>query len=427
MPIRSPSPSSSPTSSPALSAPLAGRSLLANPAFRKVLYTQACFGMAYSTFMILPKYLATQGVGPGRMSLIMGTASAMNVVAAPLVSWLGRALSPHRGFILANLTMALGAAGFAVVDPGAGGFAPYLFRAIQGLAWALMFSSASLLVFQLAPRGRLGEAIALHSSANLASSALGPALAEAALATMGPRPVFLVAAATALVAAWLAGGIDRGRAGSAGGPTPAPGERPGTVLLLISVVLGIACGAMLVFHQPLALARGITRVSDFLVAYTAGALFSRLGLGRLGDRIGTARVAFASFLLYGVVVAAMPALRGPSWLGGLAMFGAVFGLAHGLFWPAFLTLSLASGGPGSAAGRERLLAWINAGFNLGVAAAGGLGIVAERGGYALVFIPVGILTAASALLLWRWASAGGESELTGPTPAHSAGPVAKGA
>ncbi len=405
-----------------------------------MIYAQACFGLAFSTFMILPKYLVTHGVGPGRMSLIMGTASAVNVLATPLISWLGRALAPQRAFLLANFIMALGAAGFAAVDPAGGGAAPYVFRAIQGVSWAVMFSSASLLVFQLAPRGRLGEAIALHTSANLAAGALAPALAERTLAVLGPRPVFLAATAMALLAGWLARGIDAGRVGPTTGVTAAPGQRPGKlllrqlgscaragplILLATSVVLGIACGAMLTFHQPLALDRGISRVSDFLVAYTAGALFARLGLGRLGDRIGNARVACASFLLYGAVVAAMPGLRATGLLGSLALFGAMFGLAHGLFWPALLTLALSGGGSGQSAGRssgrERLLAWINAGFNLGVTTAGVLGLVAEAVGFGLVFVPVGVLTAATVLPLWRWARP------AAPTPAHTTGPVPKGA
>jgi MFS family permease len=422
MPIRSPSVPSPQPASP----PLAGPSPLAEPAFRRVIYAQACFGLAFSTFMILPKYLVTHGVGPGRMSLIMGTASAVNVLATPLVSWLGRALAPQRAFLLANFIMALGAAGFAAVDPAGGGAAPYLFRAIQGLSWAVMFSSASLLVFQLAPRGRLGEAIALHTSANLAASALAPALAERTLAVLGPRPVFLAATAFALLAAWLARGIEVGPVGPTTGATAAPGQRPGTILLATSVVLGIACGAMLTFHQPLALDRGISRVSDFLVAYTAGALFARLGLGRLGDRIGAARVACASFLLYGAVVAAMPGLRATSLLGSLALFGATFGLAHGLFWPAFLTLALSGGGSGQSAGRasgrERLMAWINGGFNLGVTIASVLGLVAEAVGFGLVLVPVGVLTAATVLPLWLWAR-----PAAAPTPAHTTGPVPKGA
>ena len=223
MPIRSPSVPSPQPASP----PLAGPSPLAEPAFRRVIYAQACFGLAFSTFMILPKYLVTHGVGPGRMSLIMGTASAVNVLATPLVSWLGRALAPQRAFLLANFIMALGAVGFAAVDPAGGGAVPYVFRAIQGLSWAVMFSSASLLVFQLAPRGRLGEAIALHTSANLAASALAPALAERTLAVLGPRPVFLAATAFALLAAWLARGIEAGRVGPTTGATAAPGQRPG--------------------------------------------------------------------------------------------------------------------------------------------------------------------------------------------------------
>jgi MFS family permease len=409
MPIPSTAPRPFPLASTAAPSPLA------SAAFRRLVYTQACFGVAYSTFMILPKYLVTHGVPPGRMGLVMGSAALANVAGAPLVGWLCHRLPARTALMLASATMVLGAAGFAAFDPAQGGPAPYLFRAVQGLAWALAFSSASLLAMRLAPRGRLGEALALQSSANLASNALGPALAEPALAALGPRPVFLTAAIMAAVAVRLAATLE---------PDPAPvtgagrgrGQRPAGALLAISVILGIACGAMLTFSQPLALARGVHRVSDFLVAYTAGALLARVGLGRLSDRLGAGRVGFASFLAYGVVVAAMPALAPGCWWTSLAMFGALFGLTHGLFWPAYLTLALSDGAGAGGGGRERLLSWINAGFNAGLACVGALGALAEHAGWSVLFIPVGALTAASALLLRRWA---------GPRAAPSTKPVTR--
>jgi hypothetical protein len=161
-------------------------------------------------------------------------------------------------------------------------------------------------------------------------------------------------------------------------------------------MVGVGCGTMLTFHQPLALERGIERISDFLVAYTLAAVGIRMALGRQLDGAGPARVAFGSFLVYGVIVAGMVALRP----GTLAVFGALFGLAHGLFWPSFLSVVLHQ--TAHAANRHRSLAWVNAAFNAGVVSVAGLGLVAERAGFALVFVPVGILVSASALCLWRF-------------------------
>ena len=161
-------------------------------------------------------------------------------------------------------------------------------------------------------------------------------------------------------------------------------------------MLGVACGVMFTLHQPLALARGITRVSDFLVAYTVAALPVRVGLGRLIDRVGAGRAAAASFLLYGVIVAAMPALRGSV---GLAVFGAIFGLAHGIFFPALLALSISSA---PEAGRSRVIAGFNAAFNVGGAAVIPFGLLAESYGFVAAFVPVGACTMATALGLLAW-------------------------
>ena len=73
----------------ALAPPSSTPSPLALPAFRRLVYAQACFGVAFSTFLILPKYLASHGVGPSRLSWVMATAALANVLGAPLIAWLG--------------------------------------------------------------------------------------------------------------------------------------------------------------------------------------------------------------------------------------------------------------------------------------------------------------------------------------------------
>jgi MFS family permease len=164
----------------------------------------------------------------------------------------------------------------------------------------------------------------------------------------------------------------------------------------VSSVLGVACGTMFAFHQPLALQAGISRVGDFLVAYTLTAVLLRLLTGGVVDRIGPRRVAFASFVFYGAVVAAMGGLGRASGSSGLIAFGVLFGAAHGLFWPSFMAVCLNATTP---ARHAEMLAWVNATFNGGTIAVAFLGVLAKHGGFVPVFALVGLLTASAALLL----------------------------
>jgi MFS family permease len=366
------------------------------PAFRALLWAQACFGVAFSTFLILPKFLSVHlGAGPAQVGWIMATASLVNVLTVRPVALVASHWGPRRTLALASLCMAAGALGFTVVSSV--GPLAFFCRVLQGMGWAFMFSASGSMVLALAPPGRLSQAIALHGSANLLSNAIGPALAESGIALVGPAPVFAAAAAVAILGAWLCSRIRvppglRPAAPAAAGPDR-PESLPG-FLLVVGVAVGIGSGTMLTFHQPLALARGIDRISDFLVAYTVGAVGVRLAFGNLIDRVGARRVASGSFIAYGAITAAMIAM-GP---GSLAVYGGLFGLAHGLFWPSFLALALQRA---PAASRDRTLAWVNASYNAGVVSVAALGVVAEQAGFALVFVPVGVLVTATGLALRR--------------------------
>ncbi len=373
------------------------------PAFRHLLAVQACFGLAYSTFLVLPKHLATGlGAGAAEIGLVMGAFGVANVAAAPGIALLLPRVGPRRGLVLASLLMTVVGFGFSLVDRP--GLLAGALRALQGISWAISFAAGGSLVAALAPAGRLHGAITLHSTANLVTNAIAPAVAEPALARFGPGPVFGAAGALAIVVAMLAARLPAGGPGPGGGADGAPrSARPPLphFLILTGGVLGLACGTMFTFYQPLALLRGMDRVSDFLVAYTVAAVAVRLGLGRLSERIGAPRIAFGSFLLYGLVVAATARL-GP---GELPIYGALFGVAHGLFFPAFIALAL-RGAPAS--GRDRLLGWINAAFNGGGAAVAALGLLGGSAGFQGIFVPVGglVLLTAFGLFLRRGAATG---------------------
>jgi MFS family permease len=134
-------------------------------------------------------------------------------------------------------------------------------------------------------------------------------------------------------------------------------------------------------------------VRGFFAAYTVAALASRFALARFADRTGHRPVALAGGVGYGIAVIAMGAL-GPA---HLVLVGALFGLAHGIVFPALMTLILTGV---TAAERPRLLGWANGAMNVGIVGMAPLGTLAGALGYPAVFIATGAvtLTTAAALL-----------------------------
>src|SRR4029077_3522445 len=114
-------------------------------------------------------------------------------------------------------------------------------------------------------------------------------------------------------------------------------------------------------------------------AYTAGALGVRLGSGWTMDRLGGIRMTAVALGTYALVVMGM-SLLAP---GRLEILGGLFGIAHGVFFPAFMALVVDSTAPEE---RGRLLSVWNGSFLAGSIVALPLGALAASIGYPSVFL-----------------------------------------
>jgi hypothetical protein len=168
------------------------------------------------------------------------------------------------------------------------------------------------------------------------------------------------------------------------------------------VIAGIAYGAMFTFHQPMALKLGITSVRGFFIWYTLGALGVRLGLGGMIDRVGPLRMSIAALLGYTIVVVGMRNLDA----GTLSLYGGLFGVAHGVFFPAHMALIVSTANPTECG---RILTFANGGFIAGTSAVLPLGLVAERIGYPGVYTAAGLATLIAVGILIRWPPGGGRA------------------
>lgn len=364
------------------------------PAFVRLLVAGSAYGFSFSSFHLMPKFLATEfAASPSQIGWAAGVFGLASVLASVVVGvWIDR-VSRRRMFAASAFLLAATSVGFAFVD----GMGPAVLalRALQGIAFTMQMASFSTLVAELAPAARLGEAVGLAGSSMLVMNAVAPAVDEPLARAAGWPAAFVLAAAAALVSAVLVleNGASRRELRGGGGSLVAVLRRPATrVYCAVTLLTAIAFATMFTFLQPAALEAGYRDVGSFFVAYAAAACAVRLLAGWLPDRYGRRRVAVFALVPYSLVVAYV-AVAGPT---SLVAIGAVFGFAHGVFFPALNALAIETT---LVPERGRLLTVFAGTFNLGAwGGAAALGPVVEAFGYAFVFA-IGAASAAAALVV----------------------------
>jgi len=366
-------------------APSPERVVLLTPAFLALLAVNAAFSFAFATFFLLPKFLAQElGASPSAIGAVTSVFAGAMVLAMPVV---GRMLDGTRNrAVLAwgCALMAASALGFATVDTI--GPTIFLLRALQGFSLSMVNNAGSVMAADLAPPGRLAQSLGLYAGTGMVMTAVAPACAELLAERVGYGMVFTIASSAAVVAVWLSLRVrDRGAAST----QPSSMWRlvrtkRSRALLTVFACAGVGFGVTFTFSTPFALEVGIANVRGFFLAFAVGATAMRLGLGGTIDRIGHQRVATRALLGYGACIAAM-CLLAP---GRLELLGAVTGLAHGLFIPAFMAFAVSSSEKHE---HGKLMTLLNGAFNVGNASIVLLGIAAERFGYRAVFAATGTL------------------------------------
>jgi MFS family permease len=367
------------------------------PQYALILATQFIFGLSFSAFFILPKFLATElhanAETIGRVTAIAGVAA---VIAVPFIGASIDRFGRRRFILMGSLFQGIATFGFIYVDHE--GPLLYGLRVFHGLAFAFAFNAAATLIADLAPPARLGRSLGIFGASNLVTNGIAPYILEPMSERYGWHWVFVVAGLASLLAVGMSFFIDEPESSVREEKTRQP-ENQHVVhelmpILFSSAMTGAAFGTLLTFYQPFALEIGITRVSGFFIGFTMTAIFSRVFLGGLADRFGRRTVACIALILYGCSVIAMAWLQS----GTLVVLGACFGLAHGLFYPALNALAVEDM-PKSI--RGRVMSYFSGSFSFGFSVAILLlGMLAKRSGYPVIFIIAGSLTYLAAIVLW---------------------------
>jgi MFS family permease len=376
--------------------PAGPRAPLLTREFGLLLVSAAIFGLSFSAYFLLPKFLAVQLAADastiGSVSAISWLAS---VISVPLVGGLIDRHGRKRFASLGAVLFAVACAGFLIVDSV--GPLLWILRILQGFAFTFFYVSLSTLATDIAPPARLGQAIGLFGAVMISTNAIGPALAEWIAQQFGWALVFgmtVIAAGSGALLVLLIPEPRKIRARDNPTSMLQVIRRPGLQrVLIVLVMVGVTFGGVFTFYQPWALTLGFTQVSTFLMAYALAAMSVRVGLGGLADRLGRLRVAKAALLLY---VCAPFALI---WLDALGLFltGALLGLAHGMFYPALNAVAV-DYAPESQLGKA--MGAVHGAFNIGFAAGSYfLGMLAIATGYPTIFCVAGATCFTAFILL----------------------------
>jgi predicted MFS family arabinose efflux permease len=362
--------------------------------FLLLLGAVSLFGFSWSFYLILPKFFAAElGMDAARIGRAVAVEGLTAVAATPLVGWLVDRYGRRRWLTLGNFMMAVTGVIYVFVDHE--GPLLYLAQMCWGLGMVMGFNAAGTMTADIAPSGRMAQALGLFGAANLGMNAVSPTIGEILADSVGWKYVFVASASAGLLAVLLSTRLKDA-------PRHQPQEhetgRPifgGSLMrvYLATFVMTAAFTALFTLHQPFALELGVTEVRSFFIGFAIVALTVRLGGGRLIDRFGVLRSSVIAFCLY----SAVPPMLGMLGPAHLFAIGAMMGLGHGIAYPAVTALGIERA---DASSRGMVVSIIHGAFNGGHAFfAYGLGLVAAAWSYGTAFWLAGAVTLTGAFIL----------------------------
>jgi MFS family permease len=344
-------------------------------------------------FSTVPLYAVSGGSGEAGAGLVTGAMMLATVLMEPVVPWLRSRYGSRAAVALALLMLGLP----TLALPLSAGLPPLMaVSALRGGGLGILVVMGTVLVAELAPPGRRGEALGLYGVATGIPSIIGLPVGLWAAGEFGFAPVLIVAGLVplaGLVAIIGLPDIERvpaaarraAQAASRRAGGPAAGGTGGLIgLTLLFAATTLAIGAMATF-LPLAGSPELAAVA--LLTQSAVSPPARWWAGRYGDRHGSARLLVPGVLAAASGIALQVMTGDPvAVIAGMALFGAGFGVLQN----ATLALMLERGAAG------RVSAVWNLAYDAGMGAGAlGLGLIVGHTGYPLAFAAVALLLAAT--------------------------------
>jgi MFS family permease len=291
----------------------------------------------YLILPVMPLYVAGMGGTSTQLGLIIGLFAFMAMVLRPPAGWIidtrGSFLVLVAGvaiFFLASLGYVLARSVEAILA----------LRLFHGMGMGLFPTAATVVVAEVAPLPRRGEAMGWFGIANSVGLVFGPAAGTIVSNRMGFPVLFLLAGGVALLGLACLAMLPRiGKPSGRTGQPPSLRDFFSPAALLPSLILlflYVPYGAMVAFIPIIATQRGLANAGIFYTVFALAVLLVRAKAGQISDRRGRAAVILPGMLVASVAFATLGLTSGTI---GVLVSAAIYGVAFGVVQPALLALT----------------------------------------------------------------------------------------
>ncbi len=290
------------------------------------------FGSFYTLLVPLPRYLAAVGLTDWQIGFIFGTFGVASLVGRPLAGVAVDRLGMRPILLVGAGALLVGALGVITTTSMA---ALLVLRLLQTIGYVAFTTAGTALVVSLTPPALRSQRLAVFGIAANVAITLTPAVISVLLTVLPLESGFVLAAGLALAAGILSTGV------ASGAPAPHTPAGHATVWaprvlwlpMLITALFGAGFAAFFQFAPILAVWRGDMAVGWLYTIYGVSIIATRLGGGRVLNRLSTAPVLGCAAISMSIGLGTL-ALMPPA--GGVAVAVVLIALGSGVFHPTLI-------------------------------------------------------------------------------------------
>ena len=329
------------------------------------------------TFPFFVTYLGGDAVTIGLATALFSMAS---ILSRPFVGWLVDTKGRRTILVLGLIGMVLIPMGYFV---SAGIAAAVVLRTLHGAFHAASSNASSTWVTDIVPHSRMGEGLGMYGLSMAVSTAVAPALGLAVMNAWGFRPLFALAALSALVALLIGAGIKNRNYELSSQPLKFSElfERMSLPASVTQFFFMMAYGVIEVYVAIYAVRHGLPGGGIYFICIAVATVLTRLLLGRTIDRYGESRLVYTgNAALIGGILLLVFLHNAPCYILSALLLGYSFGAVQ----PSLQTMAMHAVAPErrGAANSTFFVA-----FDLGIALGGFLaGLLIECFGYDAMFL-----------------------------------------
>ncbi len=357
-------------------------------------------GVSWSLFIHFPGFLGDLGASEAEIGVIFGIAAVAALAIRPSV---GVALDRYGRKPVIHIGNVINTGGILLyLTVSAIGPWVYAIRIVHGIGLAILFSAFFTYGADVVPQSRRTQGFAVFGVSGLLPIAVAGVVGDFVLNVAGFSQLFLTAASCAGLALFLALPLRERK------PELAEGrERSGFISVIrthsLVPVWVMAAGfafvltAYFTFLRTFVDETGIGSVGLFFAVYGAAAVFLRVFLGWLPDRVGPKRVFYPSMVCLAGGFVFLSIATGNF---HVAVAGLLCGVGHGFGFP-ILSGIIVDRAPDE--DRGSAITFFTALFDLGVLVGGPiLGVIITGLGYSAMFNFSALFIVGTTALFWIW-------------------------